>query len=465
MGIVTTRAFKRFETHHASGPEGRDNFRATEKRHAESHEASGNTHGDKAASRRKRGRKRGPRSVGRYPFLAELKRYAKVLPHVVAEQTADEYVRKLRYIHDILQLMRERGEIDTTSPAKLGEREIYALDSWMRHPEAYLLPRSRRREKQKGVTQSGEAFGPVYRNKLWGYLERFLAFCHNPVLEEMEQAGTWKRPRVAPTKETKDEAWFRDAESKLDPLEGWQAIVVRFCLEFFWYTAVRSKEMRLADVADLDLEGRVFRVMHPKGEGVYGTVGAEVDLFDELLPHARTFLEARERHLRLYGLDPQKVRPLVPNERGEHYNDKTWSGMRYKTFRTVGIRGNYRILRKSSLQSFTDALTKNGYKEGAVSELVAMRGRHSIATTLKDYVVVKQGRVREAVREVSRNRGPSGEPRGQDPPAKSLTERLEELEAAHAKGLLTDEERRTYRRLVLEAIVPPSSPSQRPPSP
>ncbi len=370
-----------------------------------------------------------------------------MLPHVVEEKTAAEYLRKLRYVHDVLQVMKDRGEIDTSDPAKFAEREVYALDTWMKHPDRYRLLDEKRERKQKLT-----AFDPEYRKHLWVYIAGFLAHSGNPILERMRDAGKWRPPKAPPkAKVVKDEAWFRDTMAKLETMEGWKAAVVRFATAFYWLNADRSKELRLADIEDMDLRQKVFRVMHPKGEGRYGVVGAEVDLLDEFLPYAEDFLATREDRLRKLGLDPAKVRALVPNRLGKHYDENGWSGLRYKVFRQLGIAGNYRILRKSSLQNFMDALEDSGeYHDTAIVELEALRGRHSVATALTNYVQYKQSRVRKAVQTVSRGSEPivSVERR-----PTTAAERLEELGRMEAKGLISAEEYEAARKRLLDALV------------
>lgn len=381
--------------------------------------------------------------MGRYPFLTWLDRYANTLPHVVGEGTAAERLRKLRYMHIVLQNMLARGEVDTTNPSKFGTREIYAFDTWMKHPERYLLPDEKKSRKQKG-----SEFDPAYKEKLWGHLGSFLAFSGNPILDQMAARGTWKRPKVTPkAKRTKDEAWFRDVMAKLEAAEGWPAIVVRFCVAFYWYNAGRSKELRLSTIDDLDTIQLIWRVRHPKGEGSFGVVGAEVDMFEEFKPYAVDFLAAREARLKELGLNPEKVKPLVPNEDGHFYDEGTWSSMRYKRFRKSGIQGDYRILRKSSLQVFMDALEEGGYKDSAIAELAALRGRHSVSTALKNYVDYRRGRLRKVVREVSKNADLL------EPKPIGSGDRLQELRRLRDDGFISAEEFEVLRNRVLEQLV------------
>ncbi len=227
--------------------------------------------------------------------------------------------------------------------------------------------------------------------------------------------------------------------------------MVRFATASYWCNAIRSKELRLADVEDLDLRRNVFRVMHPKGEGGYGVVGAEVDLPDEFLAYAEDFLAARDTRLQKLGLDPTTVRALVPNKSGNHYGESAWSALRYKMFSRLDIEGDYRILRKSSLQNFMNDLEESDeYKDTAIVELEALRARHSVATALTHYVEYRGGRVRKAVRGGSKRVDPMIQV---EPRPTSTETRLEELERLRAKNLISAEEYEGTRRCLLDAFA------------
>jgi hypothetical protein len=144
----------------------------------------------------------------------------------------------------------------------------------------------------------------------------------------------------------------------------------------------------------------------------------------------------------------------VPNERGEFYSEMTWSSMRYKAFRDAGITGDYRILRKSSLQNFMENLEEKDYRDAAVAELVALRGRHSVATSLQHYVEFKRGRVRKAVQDLSRT-DPAAPVRSASTAPMSTADRLRELDQLRKEGLVTDEEFHECRRRALDALVGP----------
>lgn len=391
--------------------------------------------------------------MGPRPFLTLLKAYAKTLPNILgSERTIEERLTKLRYIHDIVQIMRTRGEVDTTNPQLFGEKEISALNHWMQHPDQYLLPDPARRKVQKGARRPDEAFGGAYKEKLWTHIGEFLGFCHNDILETMEREGKWKRPKRSKRKRYKDEEWFRDAMAKLEAANGWLPTLIRFTTAFTWYIAPRSKELRLAEIDDLDLRRKVFRVRHPKGEGAYGVEFEEVAFDERFLPYAEDFLAAREARIRLFELDPEKVRPLEPTERGAFYNHTTWNSTRWKTFKRLGIEGDYRVIRKSSLQNYMREVEELGdYKDMAVVELEARRGRHSIATALEHYVEYTQDRSNKVYWEIAERRKTRGlvsvEPR------RDAADALRDLQRLRDEGLMTAEEYDRLRAGVLEQIV------------
>ena len=175
-----------------------------------------------------------------------------------------------------------------------------------------------------------------------------------------------------------DEAWFQDAMAKLEGRRGWQATLVRFAVAHYWFNANRSKELRLANLADIDVEARVFRVRHSKGEGKFkGRIGEEVDLFEEYLPCLNDFLAEREEMLRAHGLDPSTVKAACPTTSGGYYSPFAWNSMRYRVFSAAGIVGDYRILRPS----FAKEMKSMGVGIESVSRML----RHTSVTTTEKF--------------------------------------------------------------------------------
>ena len=94
----------------------------------EDYRATSSCSGGTSSVGRKRGRpgkKRGPRSMGRYPYLTWMNRYLE--NSGLADSTRRERERRLRRIERDLKTLLEAGKIETTNPEKMGVKEVSAF--------------------------------------------------------------------------------------------------------------------------------------------------------------------------------------------------------------------------------------------------------------------------------------------------------------------------------------------------
>src|SRR3990170_1158816 len=332
-------------------------------RHAETRVGNG------MARRLGRPRRR-PRSTGRYPWVTATRAYAADMRAVLELNTVRERERKLLYIGKALERAKARKEIATTDPRRFGKREADCVATWIRD----------------------RGFSVGYEAKLWQYVEALLRYKGNDVLLRLEAKGTWRRPRPSYRPPVvKDEAWLRDALRRLDAIGGWRPAAVRFAIAFTVGMGLRPKELRKADLEDLDAEAWTFVVRHPKGERTYGET-TEIDVYQDARPHVVDFLARRRARLEELGIP--EARPLVPNEEGGHYTEPGWRNMRWKVFRQAGIDGNYKVLRATHEQLLMDRLEAIGYREGGVIEVASKRLRHTPATATRHYADLRTRRAR-----------------------------------------------------------------------
>jgi len=341
--------------------------------HADSRDTGGNNLGT-GRPEQKRPRKR---RLDRFPYVVLLKEYTTALAtgNVLGPDSLDVRSRTLRHVFQVLLDLRDAGRIDTLDPRHFMKKEIDALSQWMA-------------DKSTG-----------YQAKLWTAIESFLLYCENGILKVLETKMQWTRPDPTYTpQDVKDEDWLRDTLRRLDGLEGWQTTATRFVVAFMFGTGLRPKELRLADLKDLDANRWVFRVMHPKK--VRGAiVGAELAIYADTRVHVADFLAAREKHLLELGINPASVTALIPSERGKHYSDVGFRNIRIDTFRKAGVTGDFRVLRRTHEQLLMDRLEQRGYKEGSVIEIAAKRLRHSPLTALKHYADLRTRRGQDAAKE------------------------------------------------------------------
>jgi hypothetical protein len=74
----------------------------------------------------KRGRRRGSRSMGRFPFLNAANQYLKAMKGLLAETTWVEYERRLRRMDKDFRTLVDTNVIDNYNPWKMTDKEILA---------------------------------------------------------------------------------------------------------------------------------------------------------------------------------------------------------------------------------------------------------------------------------------------------------------------------------------------------
>src|SRR5258705_10334955 len=77
--------------------------------------------GQRGATRGRPGKRRGPRSLGRYPWLTYSKRFLSETAY--AASTRRWMARTLDYTHRAFQALKRAGIVSTTNPAKLTAKD------------------------------------------------------------------------------------------------------------------------------------------------------------------------------------------------------------------------------------------------------------------------------------------------------------------------------------------------------
>ena len=345
--------------------------RRFEEYRASSKDTVGNTHGTGRPTRKTVRKRR----LDRFPYVRLLRAYLAAKAAVLDRTSLDVRRRNLLRVFRILLDLRRDRTIDTLDPRKFGKTEIDSLMLWTRTRKT------------------------SYSAKLWTAIEDFLLFNDNDIVKRLEAKVQWRRPD--PTYKpgpVKDEHWLNEAMTRLDVVAGWRGNAAKFITAFMFGTGLRPGELRLADVADLDTEHWIFKVMHPK-KVPGAVVGAELAIYADTRDRVLDYLTAREKRMRELGHDPKKVTALVPSERGRHYSEAGFRNLRVDAFRVAGIEGDYRALRRTHEQVLMDRLEFHGHKEGSVIEIAAKRLRHSVQTAVKHYADLRTARGQKAAQE------------------------------------------------------------------
>jgi integrase len=232
--------------------------------------------------------------MGRYPFLTATKAYLDDVRHYYRPTSLEENGRKLRYLAKVFEDLRrtaiahgDRGF--SANPITMGEHEIAAFLGWM---------------KERGLQ-------PATQHKNVGVLGGLLDWAGNATIRQMRLRKRFRivvPPKILYSLSESDLERIRRAA---DSIDGWRGEVARF-LGILPFCALRSKEIRLANLADLDTNRWLIRVSSPKGEGAWAAAGEPAPILPPARQIVADYLVARADYLRKNGFDPSRVEPLIP---------------------------------------------------------------------------------------------------------------------------------------------------------
>ena len=325
---------------------------------------------------RRRGRKRGPRSLGRYPFLTELRVYLDEVYRAYAETTVYEKERKLCQVHRVLQELKSKGIIETTSPRRLGQKEIWAFHDWMNGRNGL---RSR-------------PLAPGTQKKLLHHLNGFLTHLGNGVISEMvakKQLRIPKEPKIPGP--SFDEGYLDSLMKALQKMAengSKDALAVFGHAVFCAYAGTRLKEVRLAQIGHFSTDSWVLVVYHPKGEDSWADP-REVMVCGPGRKFVSAYLALRKRLLAERGHADNRNVPLVPWFKGSEvreWSDNNLRRAKEKVLEQMKVKYDFRIFRRSYGQNMID----RGVRVDTTSKAM---GHASVSTTQRYYVCLKNKHV------------------------------------------------------------------------
>jgi integrase/recombinase XerD len=190
-------------------------------------------------------------NVGKYPFMRDALAYLRSVEEVFAPSTLKETERRLRRMNKDLMALKEGGTIENIAAYALKEEDILA----------YLKLLRARGLHDSGICHNVDTLSSVMR------------FIGNPAMERARAKHRQHFPKRG--------------SKRYDPIptDGRQKIIkcANNVSENDWYlmvaygvavtaicTGLRPKELRLANISDLNLDKGTLHTEHVKGEASYG---------------------------------------------------------------------------------------------------------------------------------------------------------------------------------------------------
>ena len=310
--------------------------------------------------------------MSRYPFMDYVNEYMDSLRGVHAEITWDTLMRRYRGMERELIKLKEEKKISTVSPKNMTVEDV----------RQYLIYRKSLNTSSSDMRHTISAV-----RGLLGFIENTSAeICliknpglkpkgRSPKLPSMEDRTY--RKILARSEEVGPEDWERTRAYAL----------VLLCIR----TGTRNKEIRLADVFDIDTNNWILDIRHVKGEDSYGSP-RKVPIHPDIRPIVARYLLLRKKWLTEKDLRSDVLFPSFMSKDG-YLSSNSLRKIKMIVEKDINEKFDFRTCRRTFGQQYIDS----GVKVESVS--VAM-GHMTTNTTEKYYCRKSQTEASEDLREV-----------------------------------------------------------------
>ena len=312
--------------------------------------------------------------MGRYPFLTWMNRYLE--NSGLGEVTLVERERRLRRIHRDLEDLMARGEIDTTNPEKMTEKEVGAFVNLI---------------KKRGVKKKNLGHEVGALNSLLKYAGNFAVQVYRA--KNPNQLCNLSRSSRLPPLTPAEYRRILDGAAMVSH-DDWTMMESYALVVLSIGSGARHKEVKEGLIADLHLDqgDEHYHITHPKGEATYGE---ERDLF--LRPECVSYLRkyhAKRLEMRSRRPDLEFLFPAMQDHEDGKLSTNSITKMVRSVGEDAGVAGlDLHKCRRTYGQFLLD--------EGADIETVSVLFGHlETSTTERSYCRKKQQKALRAAREI-----------------------------------------------------------------
>ena len=227
--------------------------------------------------------------MGKYPFKEFADQYMEKMSAVYSPETTANRIRRYNRMNAFVVDLKDRKIISTSSPKQFTEKDIEVI-----------IRRDRELRSPSDMVHEVNA------------LRKLCRFCGNMNLDLCLDRNPELKPRIKGNRRKgtmQDETYQAILEKALeiDPAD-WMRLrayaLVLLCLD----AGTRNKEIRFAEVGDLDTKAWTLDIIHVKGEATYGEARV-VPIREEIRPVVARYLAARARWAAEHGCASKALFP------------------------------------------------------------------------------------------------------------------------------------------------------------
>jgi integrase/recombinase XerD len=320
--------------------------------------------------KRRAGRKRRGRSMGRYPFMTWAKKYLCSVGDSYAPSTVVEMERRYRQMDREFRALKRSRRVNSTSPEKISPEDVLAYVNYQKKDK---------RMKESGILHN---LGP---------LNNLLAYAGNPAVTIFKQKFRSSVPKKRSIRyPTLEEDLFQRILQEANRVkeDDWRRLKAYALVTLALSTGMRNKEIRFCKVADLDLKHMQIRAERVKGEGTYGQARS-IAIRPEAHGILEKYLKLRSKKVAKKCLNNQALFPALRDDGDGYYSSNGIRMIKSIVEKEIGKKFDLRACRRTYGQKAID--------EGLDLDAVSVLMGHNTTKTTETYYCRK--RQETAIRE------------------------------------------------------------------
>ena len=271
--------------------------------------------------------------MGRHPFKEYADKYMESVRGVYAEETWKNRARRYNRMNNKLIELKEAGKITTTSPKSMTPEDV----------RVYILY-CKERQSTADLVHEVNAL-----RKILNFADNHaveVCLNHNPGLKP-----TFKGNRRKNVMSDEVYGMILEKSKTIDPTDFNKVrayTLVLMCIN----TGTRNKEIRFAEVGDLDTRFWTFDIIHVKGEASYG-LPRRVPIPPEVRPIITNWLLLRQKWLADNSLDSPALFPSKSSDDG-FLSGNSLRVIKHVVEEDLGIKFDLRQCRRTFGQRYLD---------------------------------------------------------------------------------------------------------------
>ena len=272
--------------------------------------------------------------MSRYPFPDFADRFLASIDGVLSPRYIEDMRNRFNRQSRVFVLLKNEKKVSSTSPQQFTVEDIRVFLVYRKNEEG-----AKPSDIRKDITA----------------LKKLCESCNNTAVSQCLVKYPQLKPRVREGRlPSMPKAEYQKLLDRLSEVpREWKPVRAYAMVSLFIFTGTRTKELRLMNVDDVHTDSWEVDILHPKGEGSYGSVRT-VPVPPGIRGIVSLYLEMRKEWSVEHSKNVSALFPSYESVDG-FMSDKTMRSIRKLVESELGIKFDFRMCRRTFGQQYIDA--------------------------------------------------------------------------------------------------------------